>query len=83
MQNIDKLLRTGTYNQETKMQPVIAKFNSHCFKEKIYLQRRKINGVTVSLLMTKRRREVLTKTNYHEKKVRTELSREFCACRRK
>ena len=34
--NIDKLHRTGTYQQSTNTQPVIVKFKSDSFKEKIY-----------------------------------------------
>ena len=38
MKNTDKLHSTGTYNHEIKMDPVILKFNSHCFKGETYHQ---------------------------------------------
>ena len=68
MQNIDKLHGTSTYNHEAKRLSVIVKCNSHCFREKIYCQRRKINGVIACPSMSKRKMEALTQTtNYHEK----------------
>ena len=37
--NIDKLHRTGPYQPSTSTQPVIVKFKTHSFKEKIYNKR--------------------------------------------
>ena len=38
--NIDKLHRTGLYQSSTNTQPVIIKFKSHSFKEKIITNER-------------------------------------------
>ena len=40
--NIDKLHRVGRFDQETQAQPIIVKFKTHSFKEKIYHQRKKL-----------------------------------------
>ena len=68
MKTIDKLRRTGIYNHKTKLQSAIVKFQSHCFREKRYCQRREIKGVTVNPSMSKQQMGVLTeKTNYYKK----------------
>ena len=41
--NIDKLQRAGPYQPSTNTQPVIVRFRSHSFKEKIYNKRKNVN----------------------------------------
>ena len=81
--NIDKLHRTGTQNHETSMQPVIVKFNSQFQIKNIFpaaidqqSNREPINGKTRNR-STNRNNKLPPKIN-----VRTELSCEFCVCRR-
>ena len=52
--NIDKLHRVGRFDQETQAQPIIVKFKTHSFKEKIYHQRKKLaKGIKISPSLTK------------------------------
>ena len=48
--SIDKLHRTGTYDQTTKKQPV--KFTSHSFKEQIYFKRKIIKNSESNIRIT-------------------------------
>ena len=58
--NIDKLHWVGRFDHETQMQPIIVKFRTHSFKEKIYHQRKKLaKGIKISLSLTKRRSDIL------------------------
>ena len=41
--NIDKLHRTGPSQPSTNTQPVIVRFRTHSFKEKIYNKRKNVN----------------------------------------
>ena len=40
--SIDKLHRTGKYDQTAKTQPAIVKFTSHSFKEQVYFKQKTI-----------------------------------------
>ena len=58
--NIDKLHRVGRFDHETETQPIIVKFKTHSFKEKIYHQRKKLaKGITISPSLTKWRSDIL------------------------
>ena len=50
--SIDKLHRTGKYDQATKTQPVIVKFMSHSFKEQVYFKRKTIKNSDSSIRIT-------------------------------
>ena len=58
--NIDKLHRVGRFDHETQTQPIIVKFRTHSFKEKINHQRKKLaKGIKISPSLTKRRSDIL------------------------
>ena len=60
--NIDKLHRTAPYRPSINTQPVIIKFKSHSFKEKIYNKRENVNkNIKLVPLLTKRRLQLLNK----------------------
>ena len=46
--SIDRLHRTGKYDQTTKTQPVIVKFTSHSFKQQVYFKQKTIKTVTAT-----------------------------------
>ena len=50
--SIDKLHRTGKYDQATKTQPVIVKFTSHSFKEQVYFKRKTIKNSGSNIRIT-------------------------------
>ena len=50
--SIDKLHRTGKYDQTTKTQPVIVKFTSHSFKEQAYFKRKTIKNSDSNIRIT-------------------------------
>ena len=58
--NIDKLHRTGAYQQSTNTQPVIVKFNSDSFKEKIYNKWKNVNtNIKLFPSLTRRHTQLL------------------------
>ena len=58
--NIDKLHRTGTYQQSTNTQPVIVKFKSDSFKEKIYNKWKNVNtNIKLVPSLTRRHTQLL------------------------
>ena len=58
--NIDKLHRIGRFDHKTQTQPIIVKFKTHSFKEKISHQRKKLaKGIKISPSLTKRRSDIL------------------------
>ena len=58
--NIDKLHRTVPYQPSTNTQPVIVKFKSHSFKEKIYNKRKNVNkNIKLVPSLTRRRSQLL------------------------
>ena len=60
--NIDKLHRTGPYQPSTKTQPVIVRFKSHSFKEKIYSKRKNVNkNIKLVPSLTRRRSQLQNK----------------------
>ena len=60
--NIDKLHRTVPYQPSTNTQPVIVKFKSHSFKEKIYNKRKNVNkNIKLVPSLTRRRSQLLNK----------------------
>ena len=60
--NIDKLHRTGPCQPSTNTQPVIVKFKSHSFKEKIYNKRKNVNkNIKLVPSLTRRRSQLLNK----------------------
>ena len=64
--SIDKLHRTGKYDQTTKTQPVIVKFTSHSFKEQAYFKRKTIknsdSNIRITPSLTHHRLELLNLT---------------------
>ena len=63
--NIDKLHRVGRFDHETETQPIIVKFKTHSFKEKIYHQRKKLaKGIKISPSLTKRRSDILQQAQH-------------------
>ena len=64
--SVDKLHRTGKYDQTTKTQPVIVKFTSHSFKELIYFKRKTIKNsdrnIRITPSLTHHRLDVLNLT---------------------
>ena len=63
--NIDKLHWVGRFDHETQMQPIIVKFRTHSFKEKIYHQRKKLaKGIKISPSLTKRRSDILQQVQH-------------------
>ena len=70
--SIDKLHRTGKYDQTTKTQPVIVKFMSHSFKEHIYFKQKTIKNsdsnikITPSLIHHRLELLNLTQSNLQE-----------------
>ena len=63
--NIDKLHRVGRFDHETQTQPIIVKFRTHSFKEKIYHQRKKLaKGIKISPSLTKRRSDILQQVQH-------------------
>ena len=60
--NIDKLHKTGPYQPSTNIQPVIVKFKSHSFKEKIYNKRKNVNkDIKLVPSLPRRRSQLLNK----------------------
>ena len=60
--NIDKLHRTGPYQPSTNTQPVVVRFRSHSFKEKIYSKRKNVNrNIKLVPSLTRRRSQLLNK----------------------
>ena len=58
--NIDKLHRVGRFDHETQTQPIIVKFRTHSFKERINHQRKKLaKGINILPSLTKRRSDIL------------------------
>ena len=52
--NIDKFHWVGRFDHEAQTQPIIVKFKTHSFKEKIYHQRKKLaKGIKISPSLTK------------------------------
>ena len=52
--DIEKLHRVGRFDHETQTQPIIVKFKTHSFKEKIYHQWKKLaKGIKISQSLTK------------------------------
>ena len=63
--NNDKLHRDGRFDHETQTQPIIVKFRTHSFKEKIYHQRKKLaKGIKISPSLTKRRSDILQQVQH-------------------
>ena len=63
--NIDKLHRVGRFDHETQTQPIIVKFKTRGFKEKIYHQRKKLaKGIKISPSLTKRRSDILQQVQH-------------------
>ena len=63
--NIDKLHRVGRFDHETQAQPIIVKFKTHSFKEKIYHQQKKLpKGIKISQSLTKRRSDILQQVQH-------------------
>ena len=64
--SIDKLHRTGKYDQTTKTQPVIVKFTSHSFKEQVYFKQKTIknsnSNIRITPSLTHHRLELLNLT---------------------
>ena len=64
--SINKLHRTGKYDQTTKTQPVIVKFTSNFFKEQVYFKRKIIrnsdSNITITPSFTRHRLELLNLT---------------------
>ena len=50
--SIDKLHRTGKYDQTTKTQPVNVKFMSHSFKEQVYFKQKTIKNSDSNIRIT-------------------------------
>ena len=60
--SIGKLHRTGPYQPSTNTQPVIVRFKSHSFQEKIYNKRKNVNkNIKLVSSLTRRRSEQLNK----------------------
>ena len=60
--NIEKPHRTGPYQPSTRTQPVIVRFRSHSFKEKIYSKRKNVNKkIKLVPSLTRRRSQLLNK----------------------
>ena len=60
--NIGKLHGTGPYQPSTNTQPVIVRFKSHSFQEKIYNKRKNVNkDIKLVSSLTRRRLELLNK----------------------
>ena len=52
-------------DHETQTQPIIVKFKTHSFKEKIYHQRKKLaKGIKISPSLTKRRSDILQQVQH-------------------
>ena len=63
--NIDKLHRVGRFDHETQTQPIIVKFRTYSFKEKIYHQWKKLaKGIKISTSLTKRRSDILQQVQH-------------------
>ena len=64
--SIDKLQRTGKYDQTTKTQQVIVKFKSHSFKEQVYFKRKTMknsdSNIRITPSLTHHRLELLNLT---------------------
>ena len=64
--SINKLHRTGKYDQTTKTQPVIVKFTSNFFKEQVYFKRKIIrnsdSNISITPSFTLHRLELLNLT---------------------
>ena len=63
-ENIDKLHRSGKYDRKSGTQPVIVKFKTLAFKEKVFENRRKAkHPIKISPSLTKRRSDLLNEIN--------------------
>ena len=63
--NIDKLHRVGRFDHKTQTQPIIVKFKTYSFKEKIYDQQKKLaKGIRISPSLTKRRSNILQQVQH-------------------
>ena len=63
--NIDKFHWVGIFDHEAQTQPIIVKFKTHSFKEKIYHQQKKLpKGIKISQLLTKRRSDILQQVQH-------------------
>ena len=63
--NIDKLHQVGRFDHETQMQPIIVKFRTHSFKEKIYHQSKKLaKGIKIFPSLTKWRSDILQQVQH-------------------
>ena len=64
--SIDKLHRTGKYDQTTKKQPGIVKFTIHSFKEQVHFKRKTIknseSNISITPSLTHHRLELLNLT---------------------
>ena len=73
--SIDKLHRTGKYDQKTKTQPVIVKFTSNFFKEEVSFKRKTIRNsdgnIRITPSFTRHRLELLNITQSY-------LQEEYC-----
>lgn len=67
--NLDKLHRIGSYDPKTKSQPVIVKFKSHSFKEKVFFSKKNITNENIKFRpsITKRRMDLLNETKAYIK----------------
>ena len=60
--NMDNMHRTGPYQPSTNTQPVIVRFKSHSFKEKIYSKWKNVNkNIKLVPSLTRRRSQLLNK----------------------
>ena len=63
--NIDKFHWVGIFDHEAQTQPIIVKFKTHSFKEKIYHQQKKLTkGIKISPSLTKRRSDILQQVQH-------------------
>ena len=63
--NIDKLHRVGRFDHETQTQPIIVKFKTRGFKEKIYHQRKKLaKGIKISPSLKKQRSDIFQQVQH-------------------
>lgn len=62
--NVDKLHRIGQVDKKTNTQPIIVKFKSHSFKERVYRSRKLITNKNIFIRpsITKRRLDLLNET---------------------
>ena len=75
--NIDKLHRVGRSDHETQMHPIIAKFKMHSFKEKIYLQLKKLaKGIKISPSLMKQHSDILQQVQHIKEESSDDLQNE-------